>query len=256
MNLNTLILKEENEILYIIINRPDKLNALNGEVMEELKDVFDYFEKEKGNKICIITGSGEKSFVAGADISGFQNLSPEQAKQLAQKGQELFLQIESCPKLIIALVNGFALGGGCELAMACHIRIATPNAKFSQPEINLGILPGYGGTVRLPKIIGLSKSIELLLTGDMIDAQQALQLGLVSEVLEPKEALAKALSIAEKVKSKSPLVVEKILGLLTSQDTQAYNEEAQYFGACFYTEDTKEGVQAFLEKRKPQFKGK
>ena len=244
-------------IATITINRPDKLNALNSIVMDELDTAIQMLIKDDSIRGCILTGAGDKSFVAGADISEFQNLTPEKAKLLSQKGQRIFLDIELCPKPIIALINGFALGGGCELALACHIRIATPSAKFGQPEINLGILPGYGGTIRLQQCVGKARATEMCLTGNTIDAQQALACGLVNDVLKPEEAKAKSLEILKTIALKSPLVVEKILKMMHRQhDIKAYSEEAEMFGACFYTKDAKEGIDAFLNKRKPLFEGK
>jgi len=266
---NTLLTELSNNIFVITINRPDKLNALNKTVMEELSAAIDEVYNNNEIKSAIITGAGTKSFVAGADISEFVGLSAEQGKALAKRGQDIFFKIENAPKPIVACVNGFALGGGCELAMSCHFRIASDNAKFGQPEVNLGIMPGYGGTQRLTQLIGKGRSLELLMSGNMIDANAALQHGLVNYVVLQDELLNKAKSILAVINSKAPVAVAncitaanavfgKVSDTFKVSDTYAngFELEVELFGKCFETEDMKEGTSAFLEKRKPNFIGR
>ena len=248
----------ENGILLITINRPDKMNALNKTVMDELSNAIDEVYKHPDIKSAIITGAGSKAFVAGADISEFLGLKAEEGMDLAKKGQDIFLKIEQSPKPIIAAVNGFALGGGCELAMACHFRIAAENARFGQPEVNLGLIPGYGGTQRLTQLIGKGRAIELMITGNMLDAAGALQYGLVNYVVPQEELITKARSILETANSKAPLAVARCIQLANTvfdHTKDGFHEEVKLFGECFLTEDMKEGASAFLEKRKPNFKG-
>lgn len=255
----TLLTSLENNILIITINRPDKLNALNKTVIEELSAVIDEVILNAEIKSAIITGSGPKAFVAGADISEFFSLDANSGKALAQKGQDLvFSKIENSPKPIIAAVNGFALGGGCELAMACHFRIASDNAKFGQPEVNLGLIPGYGGTQRLTQLIGKGRAIELLISANMIDALTALNYGLVNHVTTADELLIKAKAILSVVHTKAPLAVAaciKAANAVFNESINGYNIEVEEFGKCFNTADMKEGVSAFIEKRKADFKG-
>lgn len=255
----TLLTSLENGIFTITINRPDKLNALNKTVMDELNTVMDEVYSNPEIKSAIITGSGPKSFVAGADISEFVGLSKEQGMAMAKKGQTLFFKIENCPKPIVAAVNGFALGGGCELAMSCHFRIASENAKFGQPEVNLGLTPGYGGTQRLVQLIGKGRAIELLISANMIDANTALQYGLVNYVVPQEELLNKARSILELINSKAPIAVAgciKAANAVFDESQNGFETEVNEFGNCFVTEDMKEGTSAFLEKRKANFSGK
>ena len=246
-------------IVRFTINRPDKLNALNIETVEEIKAAFQTIYDDLAIHGVIMTGEGEKAFVAGADISEISLLTEMNGRSFAENGQEIFAMIENCHKPVIALVNGFALGGGCELAMACHMRIALSNAKFGQPEVNLGILPGYGGTQRLTQLIGKAKAFELSMTGDMIDAAEALNLGLVNYVFETKdEALAKCEKILNKIASKAPLAVGMVIDCINAvykEDENGYQTEANSFANCCKTDDFKEGTSAFLEKRKPEFKG-
>src|SRR5687768_8916956 len=249
----------ENGVLLITINRPDKLNALNKTVFEELNTAIDEVYNNHEIKSAIITGAGEKAFVAGADISEFQGLKHEEGMDLARKGQYIFRKIEESHKPVIAAVNGFALGGGCELAMACHFRIASENARFGQPEVNLGLIPGYGGTQRLTQLIGKGRAIELLITGNMLDAATALQYGLVNHVVPQAELLTKARSILDLVNSKAPLAVGRCIqaaNAVFDQTKDGFTEEVNLFGECFSTHDMKEGAAAFLEKRKPNFQGK
>lgn len=255
----TLLTSLENNICTITINRPDKLNALNKTVMDELSTAIDEVYKNPEIKSAIITGAGAKAFVAGADISEFVGLSKEQGMALAKKGQDTFFKIENCPKPIVAAVNGFALGGGCELAMSCHFRLASANAKFGQPEVNLGLIPGYGGTQRLTQLIGKGRSIELLVSANMIDANTALQYGLVNYVVPQEELLCKAKSILEVINSKAPIAVAgciKAANAVFDESQNGFETEIKEFGNCFATEDMKEGTSAFLEKRKAVFTGK
>jgi enoyl-CoA hydratase len=254
---NTLLTSLENNVFIVTVNRPDKLNALNKNVMSDLDAVVHEIETNAHIKAVIITGAGQKSFVAGADISEFVGLSNDEGKALAKTGQDIFLRIENCTKPIIAAVNGFALGGGCELAMACHFRIASDNAKFGQPEVNLGLIPGYGGTQRLVQLIGKGRALELLMTGNTIDARTALEYGLVNYVVTQEELLPKAKMILEQIISKAPLAVSKCITAANAvfSPDNGYEIELNSFGECFGTNDMKEGTSAFLEKRKPLFKG-
>ena len=259
MAYENLLTSSENGIYTITINRPDKLNALNKKTVEEIGLAIKVAETDTNTKAIIITGSGPKSFVAGADIAEFVGLSVEQGKALAKSGQDVFRQIETCSKPVIAAVNGFALGGGCELSMACHLRIASDNAKFGQPEVNLGLIAGYGGTQRLIQYIGKTKAIELHMTADLITAEQALNLGLVNYVVAPDQLMAKCLEIIEKIKSKSPKAITGVINSVNAyfeNGVDGFNAEINEFGKCFATEDFKEGTSAFLEKRKANFTGK
>ncbi len=254
----TLLTSLENLIQIITINRADKLNALNKQVMLDLNEAINEVYSNDSIRSVIITGSGQKAFVAGADISEFIGLSSAQGMELARFGQELFARIEHSPKPIIAAVNGFALGGGCELAMACHFRIASDNAKFGQPEVNLGLIPGYGGTQRLVHLIGKGRANELLISGNMIDAATALQYGLVNYVVPQEELLPKAISILATINSKAPIAVAKCLeatNAVFDHSKNGFEVELNSFGESFNTEDMKEGSTAFLEKRKANFKG-
>ena len=255
----TLLTSLANNVLTITINRPDKLNALNKDVFMDLDKVLNDIEKNPEIKSAIITGAGGKAFVAGADISEFNSLNKEQAMGMAKKVQNIFHRIENFGKPIIAAVNGFALGGGCELSMACHFRIASDNAKFGQPEVNLGLIPGYGGTQRLTQLIGKGRALELLMSGNMIDANTALHYGLVNYVEKQDELLSKAKSILETINSKAPLAVAaciKTANAVFEKAINGFDLEIKEFGNCFATEDMKEGTTAFLEKRKASFKGK
>lgn len=255
----TLLTNFENGIFTITINRPDKLNALNKTVFDELNTTLDEVYNNTSIRSVIITGAGAKAFVAGADISEFNSLDKQQAMAMSKKGQDTFFRIENSPKPIVAAVNGFALGGGCELAMSCHFRIAAENAKFGQPEVNLGLVPGYGGTQRLTQLIGKGRAIELLITANMIDAATALQYGLVNYVVPAGELLNKTKSILELINTKAPLAVAsciKAANAVFNESIDGYETEVQEFGFTFDTEDKKEGTAAFLEKRKADFKGK
>lgn len=253
----TLLTTIENNILTITINRPEKLNALNQQVMEELGQAMDEAENDSQVRSIIITGAGEKAFVAGADIKEF--LAVSEGEKLAKKGQDIFFKIENASKPVVAAVNGFALGGGCELAMACHFRLASENAKFGQPEVNLGLIPGYGGTQRLTQLIGKGRAMELLLTGNMLDASTALQYGLVNYVVPANELIARTIALLDVINKKAPIAVReciKAVNAVYDPGKNGFEEEAKSFGITFKTEDMKEGATAFLEKRKAEFKGK
>lgn len=256
---STLLTEISNGIFIVTINRPDKLNALNQKVLEELSQAVEEIYSNNEIRSAIITGSGSKAFVAGADISEFQELSKQQAIAMAKQGQDLFTKIENCHKPVVAAVNGFALGGGCELAMGCHFRIASDNAKFGQPEVNLGLVPGYGGTQRLTLLIGKGRALELLMSGNLIDANTALQYGLVNHISTSDDLLNAAKSILQTINSKAPIAVAKCIEAANAVNKPAidgYAVEMEAFGECFTTEDMKEGASAFLEKRKPNFKGR
>lgn len=254
-----LLTEKENGVLTITINRPEALNALNTATIAEIRDVVENIYADSDISAAILTGAGDKSFVAGADIKEISTLNEVMARKFAENGQEVFQLIADCEKPIIAAVNGFALGGGCELAMACHMRFASTNAKFGQPEVNLGLIPGYGGTQRLTELIGRGRALEFMLTGDMINAEEASQLGLVNLVLESKEALLEHVSkVIAKIQGKAPLAVGMVINAVNAfynKEENGYQTEANGFSTCTKTEDFQEGVNAFIEKRKPEFKG-
>lgn len=258
-DLKNLQLSTEGSLLTININRETKLNALNMETLAEIKIIIQSIYDDKDISGVIITGAGEKAFVAGADITEFSQLNDLNARKFAEEGQEVFQMIEDCHTPIIAVVNGFALGGGCELAMACHMRVASSNANFGQPEVNLGILPGYGGTQRLTQLIGKGRAYEYLLTGDMMSAEKALNYGLCNHVEENKElALAKAKEILLKISSKAPIATGLVIDCVNAiydSETNGYQTEANAFARCCGTEDFKEGAAAFVEKRSAKFTG-
>jgi len=253
---NTLLIENQNNICTVTINRPDKLNALNKVVLEELNEVIDEITGNPEIRSAIITGAGPKAFVAGADISEFLGLTHAEGMDLSRKGQYIFSKIENAPKPIIAAVNGFALGGGCELAMACHFRIASDNAKFGQPEVNLGLIPGYGGTQRLTRLVGKNMAMELILTGKMITAQEALQIGLANKVCTPETLLEEAKKTMSLIISKGPQSIARVIETVNAfNHTQSgFDFEIQKFGECFGTDEMKEGVNAFLEKRAAKFR--
>ncbi len=261
MTISTLyknILSEiDNGILIITVNRPDKLNALNHLTIQEIGMAVEEGVNDSSVAGMIITGAGEKAFVAGADISEFAKYSVEEGKKLSADGHKIFRSIELCPKPVIAAVNGFALGGGCELAMSCHLRFASDNAKFGQPEVKLGLIPGYGGTQRMVQLIGKGKALELLMTGDMIDSQTAHQLGLVNDVTTRELLMEKCKTIINKINAVSPVAVASIIKCVDVYHTpgvDGFKFEIEEFGKCFGKDDVKEGISAFLEKRKPNFK--
>jgi enoyl-CoA hydratase len=255
----TLLTSLSNGILTVTINRPEKLNALDSRVLSELDQVMDDVYSNKVIHGVILTGAGPKSFVAGADITEFMQLSNEEGAKLAKRGQDIFFKIENCSKPVIAAVNGFALGGGCELAMSCHIRMASDNAKFGQPEVNLGIIPGYGGTQRLAQLIGKGRALELILSGNMIDAATAQQYGLVNHVTPQDQLITETEKLMLSILSKSPMAVGKAITAINTcftNEVNGFDEEVRLFGECVGTEEMKEGVSAFLEKRKPNFRMK
>lgn len=253
----TLLTALEENILTVTINRPDKLNAINELVMTEIGKVMEDVYSNSSIKSVIITGAGPKAFVAGADIGEFNGVK-EDGTAKSKKGQDIFAGIEQSPKPVVAAINGFALGAGCELAMSCHIRVAATNAKFGQPEVNLGLVPGYGGTQRLVQLIGKGRALEMLLSANMIDAETALKYGLVNHVTEPAALMGKAKEILAVINSKAPIAVAGCISAANAvfETTDGYELEAKLFGECFATEDLKEGRDAFLEKRKANFKGK
>src|SRR6202161_3502132 len=245
---------------YITLNRPKVMNALNRRTVEELNAAFHAAKEDATVRGVILTGTGEKAFIAGADIAELSTIDGEQAGEFSEKGQETLSFIETLGKPVIAAVNGFALGGGCETAMACTIRIAAENAKFGQPEVKLGIIPGYGGTQRLPRLVGKGRALQLILSAQMIGAQEAYRIGLVNEIVPAADLLPRAEAILGKIASNAPMAVKFALtavnrGLETSQD-EGLLLEASYFGLCAGTEDKKEGTSAFLEKRAPEFRGR
>ncbi len=255
-----ILYEKKSSIAYITVNRPKVLNALNRATMAELRAAFEDAKDDAGVRVVIITGSGEKAFIAGADINELNKLSPVEAKEYTHRGQAVFDLIENLGKPTIACINGFALGGGCELAMACTIRLASENAKLGQPEVKLGIIPGYGGTQRLPRLVGKGVAMQLVLTGDMISAQEALRVGLVNEVVAPAELIPRAEALARKIAANAPLAVQYAMEAVNKGMEMTLAEglylEATLFGVSCATEDKREGTTAFLEKRPPQFKGK
>lgn len=249
----------EHHTLLITINRPDKLNALNRKTIEELHDVLVEVEQNKDVRSVIITGAGEKAFVAGADIAEFANYSVEEGKQMSSLGHfKIFNFLENFSKPTIAAIRGFALGGGLELAIACHFRVAADNAKLGFPEVGLGVIPGYGGTQRLAHLVGKGKAFEMILTGEMIDAQDAYKWGLVNHVVTPDALISKCLEITKKISTKSPTAIAAAIRAINAgynPQLNGYEVEIEEFGKSFGTGDFKEGVSAFLEKRKPNFQG-
>jgi enoyl-CoA hydratase len=258
MKFENLITVVENGILTVTINREEKLNSLNKKIIQELEKVFTLAQKQKEVKAIILTGAGQKAFVAGADIAELMNLNVKQAKSATKYGHKVFKQIENCSKPVLAAVNGYALGGGCELAMACHLRIASDNAKFGQPEVNLGLIAGYGGTQRLTQYIGKTKSMELHMSGAIINADEALKLGLVNYVVPQTELISKCKELLQTIMSKSPLAVSAVIRTVNAfyEKKDGFAKEQEEFSKSFGKADFKEGVSAFLEKRKPNFQGK
>lgn len=260
MSYNNLKSEIKDNVAIVKINRPDKLNALNKETIDELEKMFSELKENDEVFTIVLTGEGEKAFVAGADISEINKLNMEEGLKFAERGQEVFNKIEAMPKPVIAAVNGFALGGGCELALACHFRYASDSAKFGQPEVNLGIIPGYGGTQRLTRLVGSGRAAEIILTGDMISAGEAEKIGLVNKVFPAGELLEKTIETSKKINSKGHYAVRYALQSVKAVDNlslkDGLNFEAANFSLCCGTEDFKEGTKAFLEKRKPEFKNK
>jgi enoyl-CoA hydratase len=258
MEYQTISLSTRDRIAYVTINRPDKHNALNRQVMSELENAFAKIQNDASVDVVVLAGSGEKAFVAGADIKELNQLEALSGKEFSESGQWVFNQIENLGKPVIAAVNGYALGGGCELALACHIRVASENARFGQPEVSLGIIPGYGGTQRLARLIGKGRALEMILTGNQIDAQGAYRIGLVNKVVRSSELLSAAETIAKAILSKGQAAIRGALeavnaGMETAQ-TDGQRIESTLFGKLCGTEDFKERTAAFLEKRKPEFK--
>ena len=259
MKLKNVLLDIETPLATVTINRPKKLNALNKETIEELHQVFKSLEKDSDIRVFILTGSGQKAFVAGADIAEFADFSVKEGKRLSAQGQErLFNYVENFPKPVIAAVNGFALGGGLELAMCCHFRIASHNARLGLPEVSLGVIPGYGGTQRLPQLVGKGRAFEMIMTGGMIDVDQAFESGLVNHVTSVEELLQYGKKIAAKIAANSPVAISYAIKAVNAgfrKDEDGFATEIKAFGACFGTDDFEEGTSAFLEKRKAEFPG-
>src|SRR5437867_9292483 len=258
--LENLLYEKKGAIAYVTLNRPKVLNALNQRTWENLRTAFEDARDDAEVRGVILTGAGDKAFIAGADISELAQVTAVEAEKSSSYGQEVLNLIENLGKPVIAAVNGFALGGGCETAMACTIRVASEHAKFGQPEVKLGVLPGGGGTQRLPRLVGKGRALQLILTGEMISAQEAYRIGLVNEVVPAADLIPRAEAILKQISSNAPIAVKYSLeavnkGLETSQD-EGLALEASLFGLCAGTDDKKEGTQAFLEKRKPQFQGK
>ena len=260
MNFENILCARKEGLAIITINRPKKLNALNKQTIEELHEAFINLEDDISVKVIAITGSGEKAFVAGADISEFANFTVDNGGKLAAKGQELLFDlIENFSKPVIAAINGFALGGGLELAMACHFRVASDNAKMGLPEVSLGVIPGYGGTQRLPQLVGKGKAMELIMTAGMITADKALALGLVNYVSSLEELMPLVEKLANKIMRNSSVAIGAAIKAINANfkdGINGYDTEIHEFGNCFGTEDFKEGTSAFLEKRKANFPGK
>ncbi len=260
MTYNNIYIEEDNAIATITIDRPKKLNALNKATIEELHQAFKELDEDKAIKVIIITGSGEKAFVAGADISEFADFDVEQGGKLAAKGQELLFDfVANLSTPVIGAINGFALGGGLELAMACHFRVASDNAKMGLPEVSLGVIPGYGGTQRLPQLVGKGLAMEMIMTAGMVDAQKALQYGLVNYVVPQEELLALCRKLAQKITNNSSAAIAQAIKAVNAgynPEEDGYAIEIAAFGHCFGTEDFEEGTTAFLEKRKADFPGR
>ncbi|MFN0159468.1 MAG: enoyl-CoA hydratase/isomerase family protein [Bacteroidota bacterium] len=260
MTYQTLSYSVADRIATVTINRPDKLNALNAQAKSELKAVFTEIKSDTNVDVVILTGAGEKSFVAGTDIGELTALNAVTGKEFSANGQEVFDAIENLGKPVIAVVNGYALGGGCELALACHIRVAAENAKFGQPEVNLGIIPGYGGTQRLARLIGRGRAMEMILTGNPIEAQEALRIGLVNKLVPQAELMNTASALATAIAGKGQIAIRMALKAVNMTEETTLSDgqqlEASLFGVCCDSEDFKEGTKAFLEKRKPAFKNK
>lgn len=260
MEFNNLLVDKDGAVAVVQINRPKALNALNDETLSELEKAFTALGQDDTVQAIVLTGAGDKAFVAGADIAFMQNMTPLEGKKFAAMGQKVFATIENLPKPVIAAINGFALGGGCELAMSCDIRLASAKAKFGQPEVNLGIMPGFAGTQRLPRLVGKGIAKELILTADTIGADEAYRIGLVNKVYAPEELLDAAKAMAKKLAAKSAPILALCKaaineGLEMDVD-KAYGHEANLFGLCFATSDQREGMTAFLEKRAPNFQNK
>ena len=257
MEFNNILTEKEDNIAVITINRPSKLNALNRETIAELHEAFKALDQDASVRVIIVTGAGSKAFVAGADISEFAGFSVEEGARLAAKGQELLFDfVEQLSTPVIAAVNGFALGGGLELAMACHFRVASDNARMGLPEVTLGVIPGYGGTQRLPQLVGKGRAMEMIMTGAMIGIEQAHMYGLVNHMVAQEELLPYCKKIGARIAANSPTAISTAIKAVNAGfNREGFKEEVNAFGECFGTADFKEGTTAFLEKRKPAFKG-
>jgi enoyl-CoA hydratase/carnithine racemase len=260
MTFSNILFEKKNRIAYVTVNRPKVLNALNMATMDELRAAFHEIKNDAEIRVVILTGAGEKAFIAGADIAELAQHDAVRGKEYTHRGQNVLNLIENLGKPVIACINGFALGGGCEIAMACTMRLASENAKLGQPEVKLGIIPGYGGTQRLPRLVGKGIAMQLVLSGEMINAQEAHRIGLVNEVVAPAELIPRAEAIAQKIVANAPLAVQYAMEAVNKGMEMTLPEglylEATLFGVSCATEDKKEGTSAFLEKRQPQFKGK
>jgi enoyl-CoA hydratase len=259
ISFNNLLFESREGILTITINRPEKLNALNLQTMQEIRHAIQEANENPEVRGIIFTGTGQKAFAAGADISELSGITELNARKYSENGQETFEMIEMCSKPVIAAVNGYALGGGCELALACHIRVASDNAQFGLPEVSLGTIPGYGGTQRLTQIVGKGRAFEFMMTGDMISASQAHPIGLVNHVTSQQQLIPKSIEIIKKIIEKAPIAIAQVvesINAVFNEEEDGYQTEANSFGICCKSEDFKQGVAAFLEKRKVVFKGK
>jgi len=260
MTFSNILFEKKNRIAYVTVNRPKVLNALNMATMDELRAAFHEIKNDAEIRVVILTGAGEKAFIAGADIAELAQHDAVHGKEYTHRGQNVLNLIENLGKPVIACINGFALGGGCEIAMACTMRLASENAKLGQPEVKLGIIPGYGGTQRLPRLVGKGIAMQLVLSGEMINAQEAHRIGLVNEVVAPAELIPRAEAIAQKIIANAPLAVQYAMEAVNKGMEMTLPEglylEATLFGVSCATEDKKEGTSAFLEKRQPQVKGK
>lgn len=260
MNFETLEVSREGGVTLVTISRPEALNALTLQVLEELSFAFEDIDDDDETRAVVLTGAGDKAFVAGADIKEMSGFHAVDARAYSDAGQGVLNRIEVLGKPVIAAVNGFALGGGCELAMACHLRIASEKARFGQPEVKLGVIPGFGGSQRLPRLVGMGRALELMLTGDMIPAEEAYRIGLVNKVVPHDTLREEALAIAGTIASQAPLALRWILEAALQGEGRSTADgcdiEANLFGLCFSTEDQKEGMAAFVEKRAPKFQGK
>jgi enoyl-CoA hydratase len=252
-----LLVNFENNVFQITVNRPQNLNALNMKTLNEFEQAISIVYREKEIRGVIVTGSGEKAFIAGADIKEFSGFSREQGRQMVENGQRVLKLVEECPKPVIAAINGYALGGGCELAMACHIRIASENARFGQPEVKLGIIPGYGGTQRLLQLVGKTKAMEMLMTGDPIDAFEAKSLGILNYIVKPDQLIPKSKEVLHQIFSNSSIAIKSVINSVSAfyaSDVDGFIAEINEFEKCFGSEDFIEGTNAFINKRKPSFK--
>jgi enoyl-CoA hydratase len=260
MELRNLLIDLKGSVAEVTVNRPDKLNALNSQTLSELHDAFCSLEKDEAVRAIILTGAGEKAFVAGADIAELKSSGPREAEEVSLVGQKAFRKIETLKKPVIAMINGYALGGGCELAMSCHLRYGSEKAVLGQPEINLAVITGFAGSQRLARLVGRGRALELLLLGDAITAQKALEFGLLNGVFKPEELRDKTFEIAAKLSGKAPIALSSMIEAVVKGNDLNMDDggrfEASLFGLLFTTEDLQEGMGAFLEKRKPRFKGK